>query len=427
MGIKKMPLYTKILLGMGLGLVWGIIAVWLGATAFSSMWIKPFGVIFLNLLKLIAIPLIFVSLVKGISSLSDISRLSSIGVKTLSIYIVTTVLAVSIGLIVVNIVNPGSFFPQEKRAELIHKYSTVVEEKKAEVKKVKDQSPLAIIVDMVPENVISAASDNRNMLQVILFAALFGVALALTKGTNTGVVINFFDGLNDVILKIIDIIMLFAPIGVFALLGSLIVDFAGESISSAGGLFVALGLYSLTVIIGLFFILLIVYPILIRIFGKMNPLFFLKGIFPAQLVAFSSSSSAATLPVTMEQVERELKVPKEICSFVLPVGSTVNMDGTSLYQAVAAVFIAQVFGIELSMTQQLTIVFTAVLASIGAAGVPGAGIIMLLIVLNSVGIPPEGLALILAVDRPLDMLRTVVNVTGDAMVSVFVARSEKLL
>lgn len=221
--------------------------------------------------------------------------------------------------------------------------------------------------------------------------------------------------------------MLFAPIGVFALLASLIVDFAGEGLSGSGGFFISLGLYALTVVMGLLFILLIVYPLLVRFFGKMHPVTFLKGIFPAQLVAFSSSSSAATLPVTMEQVERELKVPEQVSSFVLPVGATINMDGTSLYQAVAAVFIAQVFGLHLSFVQQLTIVFTATMASIGAAGVPGAGIIMLLIVLNSVGIPVEGLALILAVDRPLDMLRTVVNVTGDAMVSIFVAKSEKLM
>ncbi|HUX53699.1 MAG TPA: dicarboxylate/amino acid:cation symporter [Williamwhitmania sp.] len=424
---KPFPLYAKILIGMVLGLIWGLIAVWIGASQFTADWVKPFGVIFLNLLKLIAIPLIFVSLVKGISGLSDITRLSRIGLKTIAIYLATTILAVTIGLAFVNIIKPGNVFPQEKRAELLEKYSGIVNEKSAQATDVKKKSPLSVIVDMVPENVVNAASDNKNMLQVILFAALFGVAMALSKGTNAEIVVKFFDGLNEVILKIIDLIMLFAPIGVFALLASLIVDFAGEGLSGSGGFFISLGLYALTVVMGLLFILLVVYPLLVRLFGKMHPFTFLKGIFPAQLVAFSSSSSAATLPVTMEQVERELKVPEQVSSFVLPVGATINMDGTSLYQAVAAVFIAQVFGLHLSFVQQLTIVFTATMASIGAAGVPGAGIIMLLIVLNSVGIPVEGLALILAVDRPLDMLRTVVNVTGDAMVSIFVAKSEKLM
>jgi Na+/H+-dicarboxylate symporters len=424
---KSLPLYAKILIGMVLGLFWGLLAVWIGAGKFTVDWVKPFGVIFLNLLKLIAIPLIFVSLVKGISSLSDITRLSRIGLKTIAIYLGTTILAVFIGLTIVNIVKPGNVFPQEKRAELLEKYAGTVQSKSNEAKSVKEKSPLSIVVDMVPENIVNAASDNKNMLQVILFAALFGIAMTLSKGANVIIVTNFFDGLNDIILKIIDIIMLFAPIGVFALLASLIVDFAGEGFAGSGNFFISLGLYTITVVLGLLFVLLILYPLLVRIFGKIAPLTFLKGIFPAQLVAFSSSSSAATLPVTMEQVERELKVPKQVSSFVLPVGATINMDGTSLYQAVAAVFIAQVFGLHLSLVQQLTIVITATMASIGAAGVPGAGIIMLLIVLNSVGIPVEGLALILAVDRPLDMLRTVVNVTGDAMVSIFVAKSEKLL
>ncbi len=273
---------------------------------------------------------------------------------------------------------------------------------------------------MIPENFFSAAGDNSKMLQIIFFAILFSIALVLVPGEKTQVVKDFFDGLNDVILKIVDLIMRFAPIGVFALMAALVVDFSGDA-----DIFTALGMYMLTVIMGLFLLILGLYPLLMRIFaGYQDTAKFLKAILPAQLVAFTTSSSAATLPVTMKQVTNELGVSKPIANFVLPVGVTINMDGTSCYQAIAAVFIAQVFGIDLTLVQQLTIVLTATLASIGSPGIPSGSIVMLIIVLNSVGLPVEGLALILGVDRPLDMLRTVVNITGDSTVASIVARSE---
>lgn len=408
-----------------MGVVIGVLAVSLGIGWIINDWVKPFGIIFLNLLKLVAMPLIFASLVTGVSGLSDITKLSRIGFKTISYYLVTTVIAITMGLVLVNIIKPGESFPEEKRVELLQKYAQDIEGRKIAVDNIKSDGPLQFLVDIVPENIVGAASDNTNMLQVIFFALLFGLALVILKNPKVEVVKDFVTGLNDVILKIIDFIMQFAPIGVMALLAGLIVDFSGDNVSDSLHLFATLGLYALVVIGGLLFMALIIYPIFLRLFAGIRFTDFYKTMFPVQLVAFSTSSSAATLPVTMEQVEKGLGVSNDVASFVLPIGVTINMDGTSLYQAVAAVFIAQVFGIDLTLGQQLTIILTATLASIGSAGVPGAGMVMLIIVLNAVGLPVEGLALILAIDRPLDMLRTVLNVTGDAMISTIVAKTER--
>ena len=254
------------------------------------------------------------------------------------------------------------------------------------------------------------------MLQVIFFALFFGIGMILIPEKKAKPVKKFFDSFNSIILKLIDMIMIISPYGVFALLAALVVE------SPSADLFIALGAYSLTLILGLI-MMIFIYILIVKTFTGTNPISFLKGISPAQLLAFSTSSSAATLPVTMDRVENELGVDKEVSSFVLPIGATINMDGTSVYQAVAAVFIAQAFGMDLSFTTQLGIVVTASLASIGAAAVPSAGMIMLIIVLGQAGIPEAGLALIFAVDRPLDMCRTIVNVTGDATVSMLVAKS----
>ncbi len=419
---KNLPLIWKILIGMLLGMVWGIFAHAAGWDKFTTDWIKPWGVIFLNMLKLIAVPLIFVSLVSGIASLTDISKLSKIGIKTLVIYILTTVFAITVGLVLVNIVKPGNTFPEEKKIEYQQKFSDSLANKKSVAEQQKQQSILHFLVDMVPENIVKASSDNSKMLQVIFFAIVFGIAMVLLPNEKVSTVKHFIDGLNEIILKIIDIFMGFAPYGVFALLAALIVDFSADI-----ALFKALGLYFLTVVIGLFFLILFFYPTLIRIFVGVKPGKFLKAILPAQLVAFSTSSSAATLPVTKKQVENELHVHPEISNFVLPIGVTINMDGTSCYQAIAAIFIAEVFGIDLTLGQMLIILLTALLASIGSPGVPGGSIVMLIIVLTSVGLPPEGIALILGVDRPLDMLRTAVNVTGDSTVASIVAKGEGLI
>ena len=417
--MKKLALHWKIIIGMVLGVVYGLVAAQLGWVDFTNNWVKPWGVIFINLLKLIAVPLVFASLIKGVSSLSDISRLSRIGSKTIGTYLVSTVIAVTFGLLLVNIVQPGKSFSEEKRLELKEQYASKAGEKIASAEHVKDEGPLQFVVDVVPSNFIQAAGNNRNMLQVIFFAILFGIAMVMLPSEKTTYVKSFFDGVNDIILQIVDIIMLGAPYGVFALLGGLVVDFGASA-----ELFQALGIYSITVIAGLLLMILLVYPMFLKMFTKIKYLDFFKGIAPAQMLAFSTSSSAATLPVTMERCEDHLGVSEEVSSFVLPLGATINMDGTSLYQSVAAVFIAHAFGYDLDLAQQLTIVLTATLASVGAAAVPGAGMVMLVIVLSAIGIDPEGIALIFAVDRILDMLRTVVNVTGDATVATVVASSE---
>jgi len=424
--IKRIPLYGKILIGIAIGILLGIISIFTNTRGFIIDYVKPFGTIFLNLLKLIAIPLIFTSLVSGIAGLSNIKKFSKLGVQTFVLYIITTVVAISVGLVLVNLIRPGDYFSQDKRSELMAKYGQSISADEENTQKLGHRSPLQFLVDMVPENIVKAASNNTSMLQVIVFAVLFGLALISIQEKYSEPVKKFILGLNEVILKIVDFIMLVAPIGVLALMAGLIVDFVGEDVAEGMQLFISLGLYFLTVLAGLFIIILIFYPSLVKIFSKVPFKQFYKAIFPAQLVAFSTSSSAATLPVTMEQVEKELGIDREITSFVLPLGVTINMDGTSLYQAVASVFIAQVMGIDLSLGQMLTILIMAVMASIGSAGVPGAGMVMLIIVLNSVGIPLEGLALILAVDRPLDMFRTVVNVTGDAMIATLLGKNRKI-
>ena len=415
--MKKIPLHWSILLGMTFGVLVGVIfTTFESGPQMISHWVKPFGTIFINALKLIAMPLILGSLIKGVSDLKDISRLSTMGGRTIGIYIMTTVVAVMIGLIMVNTIKPGKSISEKTRQELVVTYQSDAEEKQAVAQKQKDAGPLQALVDLVPDNIFKATTENGNMLQVIFFALFFGIGLILIPAEKSKPVKDFFDAFNEVILKLIDLIMLVAPYGVFALLAALVVE------SPSLDLFSALGMYALTLVIGLFLMVLF-YLLLVRIIVKFKPKKFIEGIAPAQLLAFSTSSSAATLPVTMDRVEEYLGVDEEVASFVLPIGATINMDGTSLYQAVAAVFIAQAFGMDLSVGTQLGIIITATLASIGAAAVPGAGMVMLVIVLGQAGIPEAGLALIFAIDRPLDMCRTVVNITGDASVSMMVAKS----
>ena len=381
-------------------------------------YVKPFGTIFINSLKLIAIPLILASLIKGISDLKDISKLSMLGSRTIALYLMTTVIAVSIGLTVVNIVKPGKSINSETRIDLLKAYGDDIESKRELADNQKETEPLKPLIDLVPDNIFLSLTENKNMLQVIFFSIFFGIGLILLPKKKSKSVKKFIDSLNHVILKLIDIIMNLAPYGVFSLLASLVVE--APSLS----LFKALGMYSITLLLGLV-IMILFYSLIIKLYANQNLKSFFKGISPAQLLAFSTSSSAATLPVTLECVNKKLKVDKEISSFVLPIGATVNMDGTSIYQAVAAVFIAQAFGIDLSLTSQLGIILTATLASIGTAAVPSAGIVMLVIVLSQAGIPEAGLALVFAIDRPLDMCRTVVNVTGDASISLIISKSIK--
>lgn len=421
--MRKLELHWKILIGMLLGLIFGFVMTGVdGGETFVSNWIKPLGTIFVKLLKLIAIPLILASLVKGISDLKDISKFRNIGLRTIGIYMCTTIVAIVLGLLLVNIVQPGDGISEETIAKLTDTYASDsgVTSKLETAAQQKSVGPLQFLEDMVPDNAVAAMSNNKLMLQVIFFTIFLGISLLLVGEDRAKPLKDFFDSLNDVVLKMVDLIMLVAPYAVFALLASVVVS------SGDPELLIALLKYSGVVIAGLL-LLIVFYGILVAVFAKKNPLWFLKQMSPAQLLAFSTSSSAATLPVTMERVEEHIGVDKEVTSFVLPVGATINMDGTSLYQGVAAVFIAQALAFDLPLSAQLTIVLTALLASIGTAAVPGAGMVMLVIVLESVGFPPEkfaiGLALIFAVDRPLDMFRTVINVTGDATVSMLVAKS----
>lgn len=466
--MKKLPLHVKIIIGLVAGVIWAFVSSYLGWNEFTINWIDPFGTIFIRLLKYIAVPLVLFSIIGGVSSLTDISKLGRLGAKTLGLYLTTTIIAVGIGLLLVNVVKPGAFLdegqriknrisyekwvqetpgvpePRDGRSFLTDpKYKSRVEEalsteqieqieankeavadKRAAAEKTKDASPLKFIVEMVPENVVLAISDNGLMLQVIFFAIFFGICLVLIPKETAAPVINFVNSINAVFLKMVDIVMRAAPFFVFALLAGVIAKMA-DTPAEVLEIFKGLGSYSLTLFVGLMFMIFVFYPLVVTTsIKKLSYKEFFKNISPAQFLAFSTSSSAATLPVTMECIEENMGVSRNISSFVLPIGATVNMDGTSLYQAVAVIFMAQMHLVDLTLGQQLTIVLTATLASIGAAATPSAGLVMMIIVLQSVGLNPAWIAIIFPVDRILDMCRTVVNVTGDATVSTLIAKSE---
>jgi Na+/H+-dicarboxylate symporter len=426
--MPRIPLHVKILLGLTIGVCWGLLSAnfhW--DTSITLLYLKPIGEIFVRLLKMIAVPLVFSSLLVGVASLHDVKKLSRIGGQTIVLYMGTTVLAISIGLLLGNFLKPGLQLPTETRDQLMISYQANTEKALKSAQQLKETSPLQPFVDMVPENLIAAAGSNTGMLQVVFFAIIAGLALIRIPEHKSQPVLRFFDGFNDLTIQIVEYIMYMAPLGVFALMGTLVVDVAGDDPLRALALLKALFWYGCTVVIGLTAMAVVVYPMILKTFTGINPLTFYRAIRPAQLLAFSTSSSNATLPVTMERCEKHLGVSEEVTSFVLPLGATINMDGTSLYQGVAALFIAQALDIPLDFSDQLMIVLTATLASVGSAGVPGAGLVMLVIVLESVGIPTAGIALILAVDRILDMCRTVVNVTGDAMVCTVIASKEKAI
>ena len=421
--MKQLALHWKILIGMVLGIIFGFIMNSIeGGKEFVIDWIKPFGTIFINLLKLIAVPLILASLIKGISDLKDISKIKKMGLRTMVIYMITTLVAIFIGLGIVNLAKPGVGMSSDTIEKIKSKYETSsgVVDKLTKASAQNDAGPLQALVDIFPSNIFTSLG-NASMLQIIFFALFVGISLLLIPEKKAKPLMNFFDSLNEVVMKMVDLIMLFAPYAVFALLANVIIAFDDTEI------LLKLLVYAFCVVGGLL-LMIGFYLVLVSVYAKKSPIWFLKQISPAQLLAFSTSSSAATLPVTMERVEEHIGVDKEVSGFVLPVGATINMDGTSLYQAIAAVFIMQVIWPEgLTFSNQIVIVATALLASIGSAAVPSAGMVMLVIVLESIGFPEEllpiGLALIFAVDRPLDMCRTTVNVTGDATVSMIIAKS----
>ncbi|MFQ5601765.1 MAG: dicarboxylate/amino acid:cation symporter [bacterium] len=420
----KIKLHWQIIIGMILGLVYGLLAAINGWSAFTSNWIAPFGKIFINLLKLIAIPLIIGSLISGVASLSDLKKLYRIGGKTIFIFIATTVISVTIGLLIVNILKPGNNVPEEMRVKLQAVYQADVQTKEEAAEKARERGPLQPLVDIVPDNFFNSVSSNSNMLQVVFFAIFVGVGIIQISADKVKPFLDFFNGLTDVVIKMVDNIMLMAPIGVFALIADTINVVAKDDLSEVVELLSALGYYCLAVVLGLLIQTLVTYPVILKLFTPMSITTFFRGLGPAQILAFSTSSSGATLPVTMECCEKNLGVSEEVSSFVLPLGATINMDGTALFQTVAAVFIAQTLGYGLDIGAQLTIILTAVLASIGTAAVPGAGVIMLVIILEAINVPSAGIALILGVDRILDMCRTVPNITGDATVATTVAATE---
>lgn len=463
--MKKLPLHTKIVIGLVLGTIWAFASSYLGWNDFTIDWIDPFGTIFIRLLKFIAVPLVLFSIVNGISGLSDVSSLGRLGAKTVTAYMITTFLAIGVGLLFVNVIKPGSHIDETQRIknrlsyeiwlqdnnmglsqdgqsflsdpaytqyltdaqaerEMSEKERKDLEDKMARAEKTRESSPLQFVVDMVPENIILSISNNQLMLQVIFFAIFFGVTIVLLPKEQVGPVVKFIESINSIFLKMVDLVMKAAPFFVFALLAGVVAKMA-DTPAEVFEIFLGLGSYSLTLLGGLFFVVFALYPLILKLLTKnFSYIEFFKKMSPAQFLAFSTSSSAATLPVTMECVEQGIGVPKKISSFVLPIGATVNMDGTSLHQAVAVIFMAQLHFIDLTIGQQLTIVLTASLASIGAAAVPSAGLIMMIVVLQSVGLNPAWVAIIFPVDRFLDMCRTVVNVTGDATVATLIAKSE---
>ena len=423
--MRKLPLHTKILIGMSLGLIFGMFAIQSETlSSFTIDFIKPFGTIFIRALKMVAVPLVLASLIIGVANIGDISKLSRMGGKTLLIFVITTIISITIGLSLVAVLKPGLKLPEETRQNLMALYDANASSKIDVAAEVKTQGPLQPLVNMVPDNIFLASTQNSRMLQIVFFALLVGVALLQIPKKKGKTVLSFFNGLNEIIIKIVQYIMFVAPYGVFALIASLIIEISGDNPNKAWELLYALLWYAITVVIGLFFMMIVIYPILLKYFSKIRYMDFFKGMRPAMLLGFSTSSSTATLPVTMDRVEKHLGVSEEVCSFVLPLGATINMNGTSLYQGVSAIFIAQALGLDLPLSSQLIIVLTATLAAIGTAGVPGAGLVMLVIVLEAVGIPAAGIALIMAPERILDMIRTMVNITGDATVAVVVASTE---
>lgn len=414
MRLPRLQLYTKVLIALAAGALFGLIANRFEFAGFVGVWIKPVGTAFIRLISMVVVPLVFASLVVGTASLKDIRTLGRIGAKTLLFYMCTTAIAVSVGLGLADIVRPGTTLPRQAREQLIHDAAgqrDVATQPGAQQPSIRD-----LLLNVIPTNPIKSLVDGQ-MLQIIFFALLMGICLTLVAPERGRPVIDFFKGLDEVIVRMVHVIMLTAPYGVFALIASVVADFGA-------GILLMLLHYSVVVLLGLSIQVLVVYSSALKLLTKTGVRRFFRGVRPAQLLAFCSSSSNATLPVTMDCVTKNLGVSPHVCSFTLPLGATINMDGTALYQGVAAAFLAQIYGIELSSVQHLTVVLTATLASIGTAGIPGAGVIMLAMVLSSVGVPLQGIGIIMGVDRILDMCRTVVNVTGDGVCAVVVASTE---
>lgn len=423
--MKKVAFPIQILIGLVAGLIFALLSIQLGWPAdFTINYIKPWGTIFLNSLKMIAIPLIFASLIIGIANIEDVTKLSRIGGRTLLIYTTTTVLAVILGLTVANLAQPGKIISEHTRNRLMEMYGDQAVQHGIALQQAQLRRPLQFLVDLVPENLAAALSDNTSLLQVVVVSIILGIALLKIPPRQSKPVIRFFDGINGVTIELVQFSMKLAPLGVFALVASLLTEVAGNAPDKISEILFALLGYMATVILGLLLLTYAIYPLILKLFTKVGYIHFFRNIQPAQLIAFTTSSSSAALPVTMDQVKKHLGVSEEISNFVLPLGATINMDGTALYQGIAVVFIAQALGIDLSISVQLIIVANVAISSIGVAGVPGASIITTTMILQSIGIPAAGLALILVPDRILDMCRTATNITGDAVVAVLISSLE---
>jgi Na+/H+-dicarboxylate symporter len=461
---RNIPLHWRIIMGLIAGIIYSFVSIYFGWNKFTLDWIDPFGVIFIRLLKFIAVPLVLFSIISGVSTLPDPTKLGRMGAKTLGLYLFTTVFAISLGLLLTNLFKPGDFIAKDQRVKNRIKYeiwaeqtpgvgildgqnyrakpeyeafageaalqmekeqgNETVESRKAAAESFKNAGPLQFFVDMVPDNIFAALSDGKSMLQVIFFALFFGIVTMFLPKESMKPVLDVINGANEVFLKMVEWIMEAAPFFVFALMSGVLAKMA-KTPAEAVEIFKGLLTYSLTLLAGLALLVAVFYPgLILLLVRKISYSSFFKRISPAQFLAFSTSSSAATLPVSMECVRDNLGVSKNVTNFVLPIGATVNMDGTAMYQAVAVVFLAQLHLIDLTLSQQLTIVLTATLASIGSAAVPSAGLIMMIIVLQSVGLNPAWIAIIFPVDRILDMCRTVANVTSDITVATIIAHSE---
>ncbi|WP_077622791.1 dicarboxylate/amino acid:cation symporter [Sediminibacillus massiliensis] len=399
-----MSLTSKIFIGLLLGAGIGLLLHFTAPDLFETLdgyLFSPLGTIFLNLIKMLVVPIVFFSITLGTASLGDPKKLGRIGGKTIAFFLATTTIAITIALALAYIFQPGN---------------TGIDTSAASYESTEAPTVIETFTNIIPTNPVQSMTEG-NMLQIIAFSIFVGLALAML-GKKTEAVHRVIEQGNDIMMFLVNLIMKFAPYGAFGLLASAIGTMGLDGAK-------AMASYMLVVIAGLFIHAIVTYGSAVSMLGKMNPVTFFKGFFPAMTVAFSTSSSGATLPISMKTAQENLKVPKPISSFVQPLGATINMDGTAIMQGVATVFIAQVYSTDLSFTQLLMVVLTAVLASIGTAGVPGVGLIMLAMVLNQVSLPVEGIALIIGIDRLLDMLRTSLNITGDAACAVVVAESER--
>jgi proton glutamate symport protein len=415
--------YWQVLGALVAGLIYGLVAGLAGWDAFTDAWIAPFGRLFLNFLKLVAVPLVFSTLILSVASLGDVRKLSRIGIRTLAAFLALSLLASLIAVSVTLLIRPGADLPADMRADLVAAHGASTAATAESAADLRGGGPLQALVDLVPDNLVAAASNNANLLQLVFVALLLGIALLQVPAEKAAPLLRLLDGVAAVVIQIVKLGMKLAPIGVFALIADALVTVAPDDPAQLGLLLQVLGGYFLTLTLALAIQTFVVFPLLLRAVAQVNITDFFRGLSPAMLVAFSTSSSAAALPVTMEQSRNELRLPEEVTSFVLPLGATLHMNGTAMFLSVAAVFLAQAFDHSLSAFDLLSIVVISLVGSVGAVAIPSIGVVFLVVILETIGVPVAGVALVLGVDRLLDMMRTTTNVTGDAVVAACLSAS----